>query len=106
MELDNAAQPLLKPVRTMHSSRNVNHSVLLVLYTQVNKGTHLSRDEGPCKDEGSMSDLCGLRGNYQVLDGQPDRLDCMLEEGGRGGRGRRSIINLNTPLDDWRTYLF
>ena len=36
---------------------------------------HLSRDEGSGKAQGSMSDFCGLRGHYQVLDGQPDSLN-------------------------------
>ena len=47
-----------------------------------------------------MSDLCGVGGSYQVLDSQPDSLNCMLKrkkreaEGGRrreeeGGGGRR-----------------
>ena len=48
---------------------------------------HLSRDEGSGKAQGSMSDFCGLRGHYQVLDGQPDSLNCMLEGERDGGGG-------------------
>ena len=60
---------------------------------------HLSRDEGSGKAQGSMSDFCGLRGHYQVLDGQPDSLNCRLE-GERDGGGRYPNLNaLQDTLD-------